>query len=160
MNTVWETWRADGAIEFLTQCSKYKNIRDAYFNQLVSPEFQRASNTVEKLLYILGEKEKFTWQCSMCLPAIKWGTEADPSFPITIVINSLCPFFILIRWKCIIVYLFIYLYFIFYSPVCLCNIFIALATLWNLCIHANRDHLNWTEREIIDVIPYRQTDRL
>ncbi len=53
----------DGLIEdelhFLTECSKYKHIRDAYFKQiaLVSPEFQQTSNT-EKLSYILGEKEK------------------------------------------------------------------------------------------------------
>ncbi len=45
--------------DFLTECSKYKHIRDAYFKQiaLVSPEFQQTSNT-EKLWYILGEKEK------------------------------------------------------------------------------------------------------
>ncbi len=53
----------DGLIEdelhFLTECSKYKHIRDAYFKQiaLVSPECQQTSNT-EKLSYILGEKEK------------------------------------------------------------------------------------------------------
>ncbi len=68
-----QSWRArelrlcshctDGLIEdelhFLTECSKYKHIRDAYFKQiaLVSPEFQQTSNT-EKLSYILGEKEK------------------------------------------------------------------------------------------------------
>ncbi|KAI2642407.1 hypothetical protein H4Q32_030857 [Labeo rohita] len=46
-------------LHFLTECSKYKHIRDAYFKQiaLVSPEFQQTSNT-EKLSYILGEKEK------------------------------------------------------------------------------------------------------
>ncbi len=53
----------DGLIEdelhFLTECSKYKHIIDAYFKQiaLVSPEFQQTSNT-EKLSFILGEKEK------------------------------------------------------------------------------------------------------
>ncbi len=46
-------------LHFLTECSKYKHIRDAYFKQiaLVSPEFQQTSNT-EKLSYILREKEK------------------------------------------------------------------------------------------------------
>ncbi len=59
-----QSWRArelrlcshctDGLIEdelhFLTECNKYKHIRDAYFKQiaLVSPEFQQTSNT-EKL---------------------------------------------------------------------------------------------------------------
>ncbi len=64
-----QSWRArelrlcshctDDELHFLTECSKYKHIRDAYFKQiaLVSPEFQQMSNT-EKLWYILGEKEK------------------------------------------------------------------------------------------------------
>ncbi len=62
-----QSWRArelrlcshctDGLIEdelhFLTECSKYKHIRHAYFKQiaLVSPEFQQMSCT-EKLIYI------------------------------------------------------------------------------------------------------------
>ncbi len=73
-----QSWRArelrlcshctDGLIEdelhFLTECSKYKHIRDAYFKQiaLVSPEFQQTSNT-EKLWYIYWERRKSasTW---------------------------------------------------------------------------------------------------
>ncbi len=80
----------DGLIEdelhFLTECSKYKHIRDAYFKQiaLVSPEFQQTSNT-EKLSYILERrKSASTWQRSMCTPATKWGTKAEPSSPFTL----------------------------------------------------------------------------
>ncbi|KAG1932341.1 kinesin-like protein KIF13A [Pimephales promelas] len=53
----------DGAVEdelhFLTECSKYKNIRDAYFTQIaqIVPQFQQAS-PINKLSYILGEKEE------------------------------------------------------------------------------------------------------
>lgn len=53
----------DGAVEdelhFLTECSKYKNIRDAYFTQIaqIVPQFQQVS-PINKLSYILGEKEE------------------------------------------------------------------------------------------------------
>lgn len=46
-------------LHFLTHCSKYQSIREAYFTQmsLILPQFQQATNT-EKLHYILGENEK------------------------------------------------------------------------------------------------------
>ncbi len=68
-----QSWRArelrlcshctEGLIEdemhFLTECSKYKHIRDTYFTQIaqIVPKFQQASH-IDKLCYILGEKEK------------------------------------------------------------------------------------------------------
>ncbi len=79
-----QSWRArelrlcshctDGLIEdelhFLTECSKYKHIRDAYFKQiaLVSPEFQQTRNS---RIYWERRKSASTWQRSMCTPAIK-----------------------------------------------------------------------------------------
>lgn len=54
---------SEGVVEdelhFLTQCSKYNNIREMYFTQIgqILPEFQQASH-IDKLCYILGEKEK------------------------------------------------------------------------------------------------------
>ncbi len=44
----------------------------------MSPEFQHASNL---------QTSVSTWQHSMCPPAIKWGTKAEPSFPF---ITALC----------------------------------------------------------------------
>ena len=53
----------DGVVEdelhFLTQCSKYKHIRDTYFTLIaqILPQLQQAS-LIDKLSYILGEKEE------------------------------------------------------------------------------------------------------
>ncbi len=72
-----QSWRArelrlcshctDDELHFLTECSKYKHIRDAYFKQiaLVSPEFQQTSNT-EKLWYIWEREGKVHPPANTC----------------------------------------------------------------------------------------------
>lgn len=46
-------------LHFLTHCTKYEHIRDHYFTLIaqIVPEFRQASD-IDKLSYILGEKEK------------------------------------------------------------------------------------------------------